>query len=236
MQLEGPRQVDSFDGLREEVKQSGLEFGRMLKRWRLANGWAQDTCQHWGKAVDMPHVYSSQWSQLETGNATNPGPLMFRCFGVVNQRLAQKQYGAIADQVLRKRVKGAEALRHPDGTPWTGHDFFAAYVGELGWPELPDPELPPKLTAEQAKEMTEEYRSQFQRLVKRSGLEPLAAAVQLLEHVDPTPQVRQEFQGVLLGFRDYSPERLRDLWDGVMHKPHKWLSDWEARLKTLSGS
>jgi hypothetical protein len=62
-------------------------------------------------------------------------------------------------------------------------------------------------------------------------MEPLAAAVQLLEHVDPHMFVRQEFQGVLLGFRDYSPETLKDLWDGTMHKPHKWLSDWEARLK-----
>jgi hypothetical protein len=220
-----------FDSLREEVRQSGLTFGRMLRRWRISNSWAQDTCQLWGKAVDMPHVYSSQWSQLETGNATNPGPLMFRCFGEVNQRLADKQYGSITSKGLRERVTGARALCHPDGRHWRGSDFFAAYVGELEWPELPDPEAPPKLSQEQAIEITEGYRKQFQRLVKRSGLEPLAAAVQLLEHVDPTPAVRQEFQGVLLGFRDYTPERLTQLWDGLMHKPHKWLEDWELRVK-----
>jgi len=222
---------ESFDALREEVRQSALAFGRMLKRWRLANGWAQDTSQLWGEAAGIPHVYASQWSQLETGNAKNPGPLMFRCLGVLNQRLAQENYGTITNLVLRQRVQGAKALFHPDGQPWRGGDFFAAYVGELDWPELPDPAAPPKLNAEQAAEITETYRKRFQRLVKRSGLEPLAAAVQLLEHVDPTPEVRQEFQGVLLGFRDYTPERLSQLWDGVLHKPQKWLDDWEARLK-----
>jgi hypothetical protein len=204
----------------------------MLRRWRLANGWAQDTAQQWGEAASIPHVYASQWSQLETGNTKNPGPLMFRCFGVLNQRLASKEYGPIPNLNLRERVQGGAALEHPDGKPWRGCDFFAAYVGELTWPELPDPELPPKLTEADATEITEGYRTRFQKLVKRSGLEPLAAAVQLLEHVDPTPQVRQEFQGVLLGFRDYTPERLTQLWDGEMHKPHKWITEWEMRLKS----
>jgi hypothetical protein len=224
--------VESFNDLREEVKQSSQEFGRMLRRWRLANGWAQDTCQQWGQAADMPHVYSSRWSQLENCSSSNPGPLMFRCFGVVNRRLAQKEYGPITNEALRQRVKGAEPIRHPDGRPWSGMDFFAAYTGELKWPDLPDPETPPKLTREQAQELTETWRQQFQKLVKRHALEPLAAAVQLLEHVDPTPEVRQEFQGVLLGFRDYTPEQLTDLWDGTMHKPHNWIREWEKALKT----
>jgi hypothetical protein len=231
--------VDSFDSLREEVERSKHVFGRMLKRWRLSNGWAQDTCQQWGAAADCPHVYSSQWSHLETGKGENPGPLIFRSLGFINQRLALKDFGPIPrgnltaeqHQRVQKRVKAAKPLCHPDGRPWLSGDFFAAYVGELEWPELPDPEAPPKLSKEQAKEITEGYRATFQRLVKRSGMEPLAAAVQLLEHVDPHMFVRQEFQGVLLGFRDYSPETLKDLWDGTMHKPHKWLSDWEARLK-----
>lgn len=221
----------SFDALREEILQSAQEFGRMLRRWRLANSWAQDTSQQWGEAASIPHVYASQWSQFETGKAKNPGPLVFCCLGELNQRLARQDFGQITSLPLRERVKSGKALEHPDGSPWSGSDFFAAYTGELSWPELPDPEAPPRLTKEQASEMTEGYRATFQRLVKRSGMEPLAAAVQLLEHVDPDPAVRQEFQGVLLGFRDYSPERLRDLWDGVMHKPHKWLSDWESRLK-----
>jgi hypothetical protein len=223
--------LGSFDALREEVRDSALAFGRMLKRWRLANGWAQDTSQLWGEAAGIPHVYASQWSQLETGNTKNPGPLMFRCFGVLNQRLAEQNLGTIASITLRERVKAGRALAHPDGRPWRGSDFFAAYVGELAWPELPDPAAPPKLTPDQAVEITEGYRSRFQRLVKRSGLEPLAAAVQLLEHVDPAPQVRQEFQGVLLGFRDYTPERLKELWDGVQHKPQRWMDDWEERLR-----
>lgn len=221
----------SFDSLRDEVRQAALEFGRMLRRWRLANGWAQDTSQLWGEAAGIPHVYASQWSQLETGNAKNPGPLMFRCFGVLNQRLASKEYGPITSLGLRERVQAGKPLEHPDGRPWQGSDFFAAYVGELAWPDLPDPAAPPKLTAVQASEITERYRSTFQRLVKRSKLEPLAAAVQLLEHVDPTPQVRQDFQGVLLGFRDYTPEQLTQLWDGAAHKPQTWLDRWEEELK-----
>lgn len=225
------RLVSGFDALREELRDSALAFGRMLKRWRLANGWAQDTSQLWGEVAGSPHVYASQWSQLETGNTKNPGPLMFRCFGVLNQRLAAKNYGAIPNITLRERVQGGKALMHPDGRPWRGSDFFAAYVGELDWPELPDPAAPPKLTTEQAAEITDAYRNRFQRLVKRSALEPLAAAVQLLEHVDPAQQVRQEFQGVLLGFRDYTPERLTQLWDGVCHKPQRWMDDWEERLR-----
>lgn len=229
----------SFEELKEAGRQSAIKFGQMLKRWRLSNAWAQDTCQNWGKACGIPHVYSSQWSQLETGNATNPGPLMFSCLGYVNQRLARKDYGTItrgelsAEQhrLLQVRVKGAAPLCHPDGRPWSGSDFFAAYVGEIEWPGLPDPEEPPKINESKAKELTELYRATFQRVVKKSGLEPLAAAVQLLEHVDPAPQVRQEFQGVLLGFRDYSPASLTELWDGAAYRPAGWLCDWEARLK-----
>ena len=229
----------SFDSLRDEVERSKLLFGRMLKRWRLANGWAQDTCQQWGQAANYPHVYSSQWSNLETGKGENPGPLIFRSLGFINKRLALQDYGAIPKgnltaeqhQRVQKRIKAAQPLRHTDGRPWQGSDFFAAYVGELGWPDLPDPAAAPKLTAAQASEITERYRAAFQRLVKRSKLEPLAAAVQLLEHVDPTPQVRQEFQGVLLGFRDYTPEQLTQLWDGAAHKPQQWLDQWEQELK-----
>lgn len=46
-----------------------------------------------------------------------------------------------------------------------------------------------------------------------------------------SPQVRQEFQGVLLGFRDYTPEQLTQLWDGAAHKPQTWLDRWEEELK-----
>lgn len=208
----------------------------MLRRWRLANKWAQDTSEQWGEAAEIPHVYASQWSQLETGKAKNPGPLLFCCFGALNQRLAREDYGQITSLTLRERVKAGKPLEHPDGTPWSSSDFFAAYTGELSWPSLPDPEAPPKLSKEQASEITERYRATFQRLVKRSGMEPLAAAVQLLEHVDPTPQVRQEFQGVLLGFRDYTPERLIQLWDGVTHKPQGWLDQWEGELKAKQGT
>ena len=60
-----------------DLRSSAVAFGQGLRRWRVRQGWAQDTAQDWGEEASFPHVFSSQWSQLETARMERPGRCCF---------------------------------------------------------------------------------------------------------------------------------------------------------------
>jgi transcriptional regulator with XRE-family HTH domain len=147
----------------QELDAAGVAFGQNLRRWRLRNGWSQNTAQDWAQSIGVPAVFNSQWSQLETARLRGPKPLLFRALGILNSLLAAQEYGSFTDRALMDRVKQAEPICHPDGKPWTGPDFYAAFMGQLAWPEMPDP-LPEISDAE-----AQEISSQFRQLVRAAG-------------------------------------------------------------------
>jgi hypothetical protein len=229
----------TFQQAKDSLRESALNFGHQLRRWRLAQGWSQETAQLWGQEANIPHVYSSQWSMLETGAAKNPGPLTFRCLGHMNHLLALREYGNVTTRALRDRLQGAEPICHPGGRPWTAADFFAAYLGQIAWPDFPDvPELAP-FTADEAAAWSEQFRRWFHVIARSAGRTRTAAASQLLEMVPP--EEAEDFEEVLFG-ADYKSTHLDELRrpDGTP-APVVWLRDWaeaagvESRLsKTRS--
>lgn len=232
----------TFDAARQRLRQSAIVFGQQLRRWRVSNGWAQDTAHKWGDAVDMPHVYSSQWSQLETAVARNPGPLLFHALGVMNERLFRQEYGSGLSRELLDRLQGASPIVGADGQPWRGPEWFAAYLGQEPWPELPDPDQAPEITRADAEWWSEQFRVWFQQVTNAAGLGPLEGATRVMDYVDHDQMVRTDFQHVVLGFGDYDAAKLTQLWEGSRYAPERWLDEWRrasgvtASLKSLAHS
>lgn len=130
------------------------------------------------------------------------------------------------------RLKGAMAVVHEDGTPWTAADFYSCYVGELEWPE-PSPPPAPDLTDADAERWSEQYRQWFRTIAESSGRGLLAAAASLIEMVDADEVAR--FEDVLLGGAAYSADELRALWrpgdgNGGRFLPAAWLDAWRTDL------
>lgn len=214
---------------REQLREAAVTFGANLRHWRRRQGWAQDTAMDWGKATGRLHVYSSQWSSIESGSTRNPGPTLFVAFGVMNTRLACADYGAVRDRTLMDRLKAAEPLRHKDGEPWDAADFFAAYIGHQAWPDVPDPE-PPEISDEQAAQWSATLRGWFQATAAAAGMEPLDAAVAVMRHADPDRGDHREFQRLILGFSDLSAEWLREQWRQEAQSPAAWIAAWRKEL------
>jgi transcriptional regulator with XRE-family HTH domain len=208
------------DAISAELEAAAVRFGQHLRRWRIAQGWSQNTPQDWGQAVGVAHVFNSQWSQLENARLRGPSPLVFRALGTMNHMLAAGEYGVITDHALRERVKAAQPICHPDGKPWTGSDFWACFTGALDWPAMA---LPP-ITDEEAAATCTDLRDTMRSEAKRRSLALGVAVGDMLEHV-PTDQ-RDRLEDMLLG-DDYSGAELTALRDDTGDLlPKQWVKSW----------
>jgi transcriptional regulator with XRE-family HTH domain len=205
-----------------ELQAAAIEFGRNLRRWRLAQGWSQNTPQDWAQAIGIACVFNSQWSQLETARLKGPQPLVFRALGAMNALLSAGQYGPITDRDLLERVRQAHPICHPDGTPWHGADFYAAFTGILEWPPLVGRLQP--ISATQAAEFSGRFRDTVRAEAKRRALAIGVAVGDLLDHV---PEDRRDrIEDALLG-DDFTAAELMALRepDGTL-LPDQWVKDW----------
>lgn len=167
----------------EELDAAAVAFGHNLRRWRLRNGWSQNTAQDWAQSIGIPAVFNSQWSQLETARLRGPKPLLFRALGILNQLLAAQHYGTFTDRALMDRVKQAEPIRHEDGRPWDGPDFYGSFMGQLAWPEVP--ELLPDISDAEAEEHSAAFRAALHDASKAAGI-PLGAAISAVLELAPS--------------------------------------------------
>jgi transcriptional regulator with XRE-family HTH domain len=189
-----------------EIEAAAVRFGEQLRRWRKAQGWSQNTAQDWGREIGIVHVFNSQWSLLETGKLRGAKPLLFRALGAMNALLAAQQYGPIRDRALLDRVRGAQPVRHDDGQPWDGADFYASYMGLLDWPDAV--ERVPPISDAQAAAFSSSYRDLVRTTAKGRSLSLSAAMAQLLEQVPEEHRARVE--DVLLG-ENWTGEELTTL-------------------------
>jgi transcriptional regulator with XRE-family HTH domain len=183
-----PLQRLRTDTVAAELAAASIRFGQCLRRWRIAQGWSQNTAQDWGRAVGIIHVFNSQWSQLENGVLRGARPSLFRALGGMNELLYAGQYGPITDRALLDRVKAAEAICHADGQPWDGADFYAAYSGLLEWPEIKA--RLPVITDDEAAEFSTTFRDDVRSRAKAAGLAMGAAMAKLLAQVPADDQAR----------------------------------------------
>jgi hypothetical protein len=211
-----------------QLHQAAVAFGISLMRWRRRQGWTQATAAKWAAAVGRTCVFSSQWSNLENATMKNPGPPLFMNLGSMNRDIACQNYGPIRDRSLMDRVKAATPVVHPDGEPWDGADFFAAYIGIQPWPNQ-EPEAP-LITDEDAAAWSATLRDWFQQTVEAAGLEPLDAAVAAMRHANPDRGDHKAFQRLILGFEDLSAAWLLEQWQREAESPVQWLAAWRQEL------
>ncbi len=211
----------------QELDAAAAAFGQNLRRWRLSNGWSQNTAQDWAQAIGVPCVYNSQWSMLETARLRGPKPLLFRALGILNNLLAAREFGTFADRALMDRIRTAEPIRHPDGRPWTGPDFYAAFVGQLEWPHIPDPL--PEITDAEAAAFSERFRQLVRGTAGKGGnsLGTVLAAV-----ISLAPQDAQTRTAEVLMGGSWSGDELMDLRtaDGDL-LPFQWVAQLAESAK-----
>jgi transcriptional regulator with XRE-family HTH domain len=193
-----------------DLEAHALQFGKDLQLWRRRAGWAQDTSMAWGEAAGIPHVFSSTWSQLERGIMRTPGPGVFLALADQNRRIASKAFEGVEDEDFLKRLGRADPVLHEDGEPWDAADYFACYIGLSRWPH---PAIePPVISSEDATIWSRQLRKLFRSTADELQLSPVEATVQALERGPENREDREQLQRVLLGFEDYRPRQLLEMW------------------------
>jgi len=207
-----------------------LAFGRMLRLWRERNGWTQYTVGEWGKEVGFPAISYGNLSAIEQGKAGELRRPAFFQLAEANQRLFEGRLGAIRSPELRQKIEAGKPILGEDGKPWGPQELWACYVGLQAVPEAfretPRPAAP-RTTAQQAKELSRQWREQVGAAIEAHGLDPLQA-LQAIARLAPSAQ-RKQLRTVLSSFGDYSPADLQQLWDGDW-LPQQGINTWLAGL------
>lgn len=196
------------ENVSERLLRARQRFGRMLVNWRKRQGWSGQTWEDW--AIACPDVLpvkllNSVVTGLELGRNEKTAPITFVALGLANQLLAKEDRGTIRDRVLRDRVYQAQPIRHEDGEPWDGADFFAAFTGFIDPPvELVSEDRPMDEAA--AVDLTVAMRERFNALAKADALARGYAMKYLLSR---QPRIAKPVQAVikdaLLGVSDFAP-------------------------------
>lgn len=225
--LPGARMARTFDAhhpdrIAADLRAAANAFGVGLRRWRISNGWSQNTPQDWARAIGISPVANSQWSLLERGQMRAPEPKLFYSLGALNVLLAGENYGLIRDAKLRELVKGARPVLAEDGKPWTPYDFAACFMGAQSWPPMDDRR--PLPTTEEAATASQSFRDVFRKTCQKRKQKPGPARRDLLAQVPAEHQSRVE--DVLLG-DDWTPQELAELVTEDRHAlPELWLKAW----------
>ncbi len=195
-------------------------FGKTITAWIERAGWSHDTPLRWGKGAGFSSLADSTFNRLQRGKIAQPYPMTFLQFGLINDRLARKDYGLEPDDPLLPRVARQRPIEHDDGRLWTATDFFSHFIGELEAPAWAREQPLPSL--EQAVTASAEAVTLFKAAAEAAGLtlpqawESLAAAA-ATEPADVMPPLGTEeldvLRMVLSGWHTWTPEQLGQLMD-----------------------
>ena len=216
--------VDSQAAVRED-------FGRMLRLWRERNGWTQYTAERWSREAGFRTVSSGNISMVEQGKAGDLRAQAHFQLADVNRRIAEKDWGPVKSQEIRQALAEATPIRGDDGQVWGPTEFWSCYVGLLPVPEAyrrQESEPMPELGADQAAELSAQWRQQFTQEASRRGLDPIET-LQGVARQAPAAQ-RKSLRAVLASFRDYEADELTELWEGEW-LPERWIRLWSEGLE-----
>jgi transcriptional regulator with XRE-family HTH domain len=216
--------VDSQAAARED-------FGRMLRLWRERNGWTQYTAERWSREAGFRTVSSGNISMVEQGKAGDLRAQAHFQLADVNRRIAEKDWGTVKSQEIRQALAEATPIRGDDGQVWGPTEFWSCYVGLLPVPESyrrQESEPMPDVGADQAAELSAQWRQQFTQEASRRGLDPIET-LQGVARQAPAAQ-RKSLRAVLASFRDYEAGELTELWEGEW-LPERWIRLWSEGLE-----
>jgi transcriptional regulator with XRE-family HTH domain len=218
--------TERYAAQREEALR---RFGRMLRNWRVRNGWTQYTSSKWGAEAGFPALAAGNLSNIEHGKQGNLRPSSVFQLADLNRRIAFREWGPVRSRSLRDQLEKASPITTDDGTPWGPTEFWAAYVGLLPIPkELDGPELEPApvLTDDQARALCEQWRAELQQMVLTHDLDPVEALMELTRHAPS--EHRRKLRQVLGAGALYTAQELLDSWDNQW-MPAAALEQWKAK-------
>lgn len=219
-------EASSYDAEKDHLTQARIVFGKRLARWRRLNRWSQETAEHWATSAGFVPIFNSQWSKLERGLTPQPGPLIFRGLGILNTKIADKDWGRGLSRSLLDRLEESKPVVGDDGEPWVGHDFYAAFIGELEWPTGPG--LMRRLTPVEADAWNVQIHEWIDQISRGAGLNPLEALSSLMSVVPDEAQVTM--QRLAMGKEGFSAAQLERVSDMEGLGPEKWLKAWQQKV------
>ena len=222
-----------YSDVRLHGERSSLEFGRMLRRWRVLNGWTQYTIRKWANEAGHSSSSHSGLSELERGLTRHPRSSWFINLAETNERLHLADFAGVTSRDLRDQLANGRAITHDDGTPWGAADFWSCHVGLLpppAWLAAPPTNPAPELTDQAAADLCAAWAQQARKQVRLAG----AASSDLIRAGGAaTTSARSKWLNVLLELDVYSPQELEELWDAEKSEwaPANWLNSWAASLQ-----
>jgi transcriptional regulator with XRE-family HTH domain len=224
----------TYSLIKSQQEQAAIEFGRMLRRWRMVNGWTQYTAKRWSDEAGLETVIRhSGLSELERGITRNPRSVVFLSLANLNGLVYRQEFTGVRSRDLLDQLKGSRAIcDEATGEPWGPAEFWACHAGILAVPPwlAPPPSNPaPTLTDDQADELCASWADQAREATRAAGAGP-AGLMAAGSHAPA--KLRQRWQGVVMGLDSWDPEELRELWDPEASEwlPAQWLAAWKEGL------
>lgn len=221
----------STDRYSEQKREALQRFGRMLRTWRIRNGWTQHTASQWGKQAGFQAIAAGNFSHIEHGKTNYVRPGTIFQLADLNQRIAGREWGPVRNRELRERLESSKPITDDHGVPWGPTEFWACSVGLIPVPaELDEPEGDPvpELTDEAAKLMSQQWRMELQEVLLERDLDPIDAFGELSKLLPQ--QHRRRFRQVMsVSGADYKASELLELWDNGW-LPERALSTWIMQM------
>ena len=211
-------------------------FGETLNAWMERASWSHDIPLRWGKAANFPTVADSTFNRLQRGKIAQPYPVTFIQFGIINDRLARRDYGLSDTDPLLARISRQRPIEHEDGRIWTATDFFSHFIGELDPPSWACEQALPTLeeTVAASNEVVAVFKATAEaaELTLPQAWQALAALAAVGQGPVLPPLNSEELETlrmVLSGWHTWTPEQLRELrdLDGAL-RPMELLNYWKA--------
>ena len=229
--------MSTYTHVRQRQEGAALEFGRMLRRWRMLNGWTQYTARNW--AAEAGHSTSSHsgLSELERGLTRHPRNTLFISLAEMNERIHLGDFTGVTSRDLLNQLKAAKPIVREDGSPWSPAEFWECHAGLLtppAWLAPPPANPAPQLSDQQAFDQCTAWAEQAREHVLLAG----ASSSDLIRAGAVAPAIaRSKWLNVLLGLDSYKPQELEALWDTEKSElaPEGWLRNWATTLSQPGG-
>ncbi len=219
---------------KEQQDAAADEFGAMLRRWRLMNGWTQYTAVNWAKEAGLTAICHSGLSELERGLTKNPRVGLFLSLASLNALVHAQDWSGVRSRKLLDQLKTSRAITDQDGNPWGPEQFWSCRAGLLAppdWLAPPKHNPAPLLSAEQAEELCTSWATAARRIARQTGAG--RRGLDQLRQMAPVAS-RRDWADVLDEQLIWTPEQLALGWDPAASEwqPALWLAQWEAELKS----
>ena len=224
----------TYSLIKQQQDEAATEFGRMIRRWRKANGWTQYTAKRWADEAGLGElIRHSGLSELERGITRSPRNVVFLSLANLNRLVHEQQFKGVRSRDLLHQLKDSQAIcDESSGEPWGPEAFWLCHAGikaPPAWLAAPAASPAPVLTDDQAADLCVAWADQAREAARAVGAGP----AQLMAAGGFAPQrLRQKWAGVVLGLDAFTPAELAEQWDpdASEWKPAQWLATWRESL------